>query len=136
EQGPPMAQHTSAIGSDSFGAAARRGIPAPDSIWLTTSGIDRAEQDIAVEEAGKPGSEAGREQHLVSFLIPVQNEAQYVREALTSVLGQTHRNLEVIVIDDHSTDDTCAIVEEMCRNDPRLHLHRSDGHGKVHAFNM
>jgi glycosyltransferase involved in cell wall biosynthesis len=47
---------------------------------------------------------------LVSCIVPVFNGERYLREALDSILGQTHRALEIIVVDDGSTDGTAAIV--------------------------
>jgi glycosyltransferase involved in cell wall biosynthesis len=47
----------------------------------------------------------------VTALIPVYNGAQYLAEALRSVLDQTHRDLEIVVVDDGSTDDSAAIAE-------------------------
>lgn len=73
---------------------------------------------------------------LVSVLMAVKDEAMYIQEALESVLGQTHRNLEVIVIDDHSTDTTFAQVEELAAADKRIVLQRAVGTGKVSAFNQ
>jgi glycosyltransferase involved in cell wall biosynthesis len=47
----------------------------------------------------------------VSIVIPVYNGRDYVAEAIDSVLAQDHRPLEIIVVDDGSTDDTLAVVE-------------------------
>lgn len=48
---------------------------------------------------------------LVSVIIPTFNSAAYLTEALRSVAAQTHRNLEIIVVDDGSTDGTEALVK-------------------------
>lgn len=48
--------------------------------------------------------------HLVSCIVPVFNGERFLREALDSILAQTHRPLDVIVVDDGSTDGTAAIV--------------------------
>ena len=49
--------------------------------------------------------------HTVSVVIPCYNAAPFLRETLDSVLAQTHPALEVIVVDDGSTDDSSAITE-------------------------
>lgn len=59
---------------------------------------------------------------LVSILIPVYNAEKYVAEAIESALNQTHRNIEIIIIDDGSTDKSIEIVLEMIDNDPRIKL--------------
>lgn len=49
---------------------------------------------------------------LVSVIIPVYNVAHYLREALDSVIGQTYHNLEILIIDDGSTDESGGICDE------------------------
>lgn len=64
---------------------------------------------------------------LISVVIPAFNQAAYLREALASVLAQTHRELEIVIVDDGSTDGTSAVCKAM--NDGRLRyiLQANDG---------
>jgi glycosyltransferase involved in cell wall biosynthesis len=63
----------------------------------------------------------------VSVCIPAFNAAAYLRPALESVLMQDYRDVEIIVVDNHSTDNTVALVEEfIARGDARIRLHRND----------
>ncbi len=61
---------------------------------------------------------------LISVLVPAFNAEPYLGESIASVLGQTYTNLEVIVLDDASTDGTPAIVEQFY--DERLRYHRNE----------
>src|SRR5215208_6407496 len=71
----------------------------------------------------------------VSVVVATRNYGRYVAGALRSVLGQTWGDLEVVVIDDGSTDDTYQIVEPF-RTDPRVRYHRTDGLGQSRAKNL
>jgi glycosyltransferase involved in cell wall biosynthesis len=57
---------------------------------------------------------------LISVIIPARNEARDIRIALDSILLQEGVNLEVIAVDDNSSDDTGRIMDEAARGDPRL----------------
>ncbi|KAF2336451.1 glycosyltransferase family 2 protein [Flavobacterium daemonense] len=60
--------------------------------------------------------------HLVSILIPTYNTEKFIRETLQSVQNQTYSNWEMILVDDASTDQTVAIIEEFAKNDSRIKL--------------
>lgn len=53
----------------------------------------------------------------VSVVVPVYNRAHAVRTAAASVLGQTYRDFELILVDDGSTDDSGQVIEELTRED-------------------
>lgn len=72
---------------------------------------------------------------LVSIVVPALNAARFIVETLESVLEQTYRNFEVIVVDDGSTDGTAAIVEEFARCDGRIRLIRQNRSGVATARN-
>ena len=57
---------------------------------------------------------------IVSVIIPTFNADEFISETIQSVLNQSHADLEVIVVDDCSTDDTVKIVREISYNDSRL----------------
>ena len=56
----------------------------------------------------------------VSVVIPVYNGERYLAEAIESVLGQTHRDFELILVDDGSTDGSLGIMERYARADSRI----------------
>ena len=57
---------------------------------------------------------------LVSVVIPARNESSTIATVVGSILATTYHPIELIVVDDRSTDDTAAIVERF--SDPRLRL--------------
>lgn len=50
---------------------------------------------------------------LISVIIPTFNTERFIRETIASILAQTFKDLEIIVVDDGSTDRTCALIREM-----------------------
>ncbi len=56
----------------------------------------------------------------VSVVIPTYNAEKYISEAMRSVLGQTFKDFELIIVDDGSTDNTLRIVDRYCRADERI----------------
>jgi glycosyltransferase involved in cell wall biosynthesis len=71
---------------------------------------------------------------LVSVVIPCYKYAHYLGDALRSVLAQTHRDLEVIVVDDGSPDDVASVVAEFS-HDPRVGLIQQTNRGVSAARN-
>ena len=74
---------------------------------------------------------------LVSVVMPAYNHERYVAAALDSIVAQTHANLEIIVVDDGSTDATAAILDDYaarCRTHPLTVVHQPNA-GAHEAFN-
>ena len=61
----------------------------------------------------------------VSVVIPVYNTEKYVREAVESIMNQTLRELEIIIINDGSTDNSLQVVEELAAADSRIFAKQS-----------
>ena len=65
---------------------------------------------------------------LVSVVVPAYNNAPWLPRCLDSLLSQTHRNLEILVVDDGSTDDTRQVLQEYTSRDPRVvAIHKANG---------
>ena len=57
--------------------------------------------------------------NLISVIIPVYNIEDYIQECLDSVISQTYNNLEIILIDDESSDDSGKICEAMLEKEEK-----------------
>lgn len=65
---------------------------------------------------------------LISVVIPVHNVEKYVQRCLRSVMGQGYDNLEIVVVDDGSTDNSGKICDDLARNDKRMRVfHKKNG---------
>ena len=73
---------------------------------------------------------------LVSVIVPAWNAEDTLRETLASVAGQTYDNLEIIIVDDGSTDRTLQIAREFCGSEPRARLIRKENGGVASARNL
>lgn len=68
------------------------------------------------------------QQELISVIIPVYKVEKYLRACVDSVLAQTYRNLEVILVDDGSPDNSGAICDEYAARDSRVRvIHQENG---------
>lgn len=63
---------------------------------------------------------------LVSIVMPAYNSGKFIGKAIDSVIAQTYRNWELIVVDDASTDNTAGVVDKYTKKDSRIKYHRLD----------
>ncbi len=93
-------------------------------------------KDIMIKESDNKFKVADyAEEPLISVIVPVYNVKDYLEECLQSILKQTYRNLEIILIDDGSTDGSLQICEEFAAKDKRIKLIRSAHEGVSAARN-
>lgn len=75
------------------------------------------------------------EEAKVSVIIPVYNAAEYLERCLDSVVGQSHRNLEILLIDDGSTDGSGEICDRYAKKDGRIRVLHQKNAGVAFARN-
>lgn len=68
---------------------------------------------------------------LISIVLPVYNGEKYLRESIESVIQQTYKNWELLILDDCSTDSTPTIAMEYASNDPRIKYNRNKNNLKL-----
>ncbi|WP_026658274.1 glycosyltransferase family 2 protein [Butyrivibrio sp. AC2005] len=69
----------------------------------------------------------------ISVVIPVYNEERYIRECLDSVVNQSKKDIEIIIVDDGSTDNSGAICDMYSAKDSRITVVHQDNKGKIAA---
>lgn len=72
---------------------------------------------------------------LISIIIPVYNAEKYLRQCLDSVVNQTYRNLQILCVDDHSTDQSWQILREYAERDGRFQIYQKENEGVSLARN-
>ncbi len=73
--------------------------------------------------------------YLLSIVIPAYNAEDYIRDCLDAVVNQTYHNLEVIIVNDGSKDETLDICREYARKDSRVHVLTQENKGVSAARN-
>lgn len=71
---------------------------------------------------------------LVSVVVCVYNAGAYLRPSIESILGQTYRNIEILIVDDGSTDDCMNSISDL--DDSRIRVIRQENRGKPAAMNL
>ncbi|MCH5281303.1 MAG: glycosyltransferase [Lachnospiraceae bacterium] len=72
----------------------------------------------------------------VSVIVPVYNVEKYVAQCLDSILAQTLQDMEIICVDDGSTDDSPAILDDYAKKDARIHVIHKENAGYGAAMNV
>lgn len=70
---------------------------------------------------------------LVSIIVPIYNVDRYLEKCLDSILGQTYRNLQILLIDDGSTDRSGDICDWYAEKDIRIEVRHTKNKGLVAA---
>lgn len=71
----------------------------------------------------------------VSIIIPVYNTASFVKEAVDSIQNQTLKDIEILIIDDGSTDNSLSIAKELAKRDDRIQIYSQENQGQSVARN-
>ena len=62
----------------------------------------------------------------ISVLMPAYNAEEYIAEAIESILNQTFKDYEFIIVDDCSTDNTWQIIKKYIKKDSRIKAHKNE----------
>ena len=73
--------------------------------------------------------------NLVSIIVPVFNSYKYLDRCLRSIVSQTYKTIEIVLIDDGSTDDSLSICKGYAISDPRIKVLHQDNQGVANARN-
>lgn len=72
---------------------------------------------------------------LVSIIVPVYNSADSIQQCINSILSQCYKNIEVVIVDDGSTDNSPQYIQQISESDPRITSMRKDNAGAASARN-
>lgn len=73
---------------------------------------------------------------LISIIVPVYNSERYLSECISSILAQDYRNIELIIVNDGSTDNSLCIAQQIAENDSRVKILSKKNSGVSAARNL
>lgn len=79
--------------------------------------------------------EPTNEDYKISIIVPAYNVQKYIKQCLESIINQTYKNLEIIVVNDGSKDKTLDIIESIAKDDPRIIVINQENQGVSAARN-
>jgi hypothetical protein len=91
---------------------------------LTRMKSKRAEDAINVLNLASGEIPPAKEGPIISIIVPAYNSEQYLRASVTSLLRQSYHNIEVVIVDDGSTDSTEEIARSIAQDDGRVRFHK------------
>lgn len=93
---------------------------------------NRTERDWAMRPATR---ELDSQRPLLSAVVPAYNAARYIGETIRSLVSQTYPNMEIVIVDDGSSDETVLLVREWARSYPQIRLIQQGNKGVAAARN-
>lgn len=73
---------------------------------------------------------------MVSIIVPVHNVEKYLEKCINSLLAQSYKNIEILLIDDGSTDLSGKICDDFCRSNDQVKVFHTENEGVSHARNI
>ena len=75
--------------------------------------------------------------NLVSVIVPIHNTGKYLKKCLNSIVNQTYKNLEILLINDGSTDNSAKIIDQFAKKDTRIKVFTNEtAQGVSNARNL
>ena len=94
---------------------------------------EREEYPFLFEESY---SDMGGSEELISIIVPIYNSGRYLRQCLDSIINQSYKNFEVLLINDGSVDDSATISKEYVEKDSRIRYFEKENGGVSSARNL
>lgn len=76
------------------------------------------------------------QQPLISILTPFKNSSRFLDECLQSIISQTYTHWELLIVDDHSTDESYNLVADFAQKDARIKVFKNSGEGIIEALRL
>ena len=104
--------------------------------WFNTPHSNNLDFEDAVHLPNTPLVEEENDKPVFSFVVYSYNSGCYIRRCLSTVLNQTYQNIEIIIIDDGSTDDSISLINKYVERDKRIRFIKNGvKNGMRYAFN-
>lgn len=71
----------------------------------------------------------------ISVIVPIYNAEKYLAQCIESIIHQTHRDLQILLINDGSTDSSLSIAQDFAQRDARIEIHTQSNQGQSAARN-